>query len=167
MVWVLSRPMLVRCEVKLFLERMTADWDSLPPNMRKPLSWKEAVSLHQAAAMFLHFVNSLERWLGSASFEVAREKLRNQFFLGALDHELLLASETSVPPGDMRAVGMFRPVLLGGAGVLFDTGQFGQDHFGQCRGAGPKPAGRPRPRTGKQSCSGNAGADQGTAERRP
>eukprot|EP00435_Cladocopium_sp_Y103_P074177 s6_g47.t1 len=95
-------------EAKLFIERLCSDWDKLPSNMRKSLSLREAISLHQSCALFLHFLKLLEVSIPSSEFPAAKEKVFATFNLGVLDSDLITAGEKSVPPGDIKALGAFR-----------------------------------------------------------
>ena len=76
--------------------------------MRKSPSLREAVSLHQSCALFLHFLKILEVSLPSSEFPAAKEKLNASFLLGVLDADLITIGENAVPPGDIKAIGAFR-----------------------------------------------------------
>lgn len=80
--------------------------------MRKALPLKEAISLRQSCAMMVHFIQRLEVTIPSADFPAAKQRLMASFSLGVLDPELLSAAETSVPPGDLKAIGAFRPDVV-------------------------------------------------------
>ena len=95
-------------QVKLFVQRLCSDWDGLAAPMRKSLPFKDALSLHTACGMFWHYMDLLQSKAPASEFLAAREKLQSQFMLGVLDHELQMAAEGSVPPGDIQNVGPFR-----------------------------------------------------------
>ncbi|CAK9105767.1 Uncharacterized protein SCF082_LOCUS49288, partial [Durusdinium trenchii] len=98
-------------QVKLFIQRYCHDWDALTDGMKRQCTYKEAVSLHQVTGLFLHFLQTLETYLPSGQYPAAREKLTGMFLLGGLDAELQLQGETTVPPGDVRAIGAFRNLI--------------------------------------------------------
>lgn len=76
--------------------------------MRQSLSVKSSLSLHQACAIFLHFMSKLETAIPGADFSDAAPKLRSVFLMGGMDGDLLNAATTSVPPGDLKSIGAFR-----------------------------------------------------------
>ena len=103
---VLEHKIINNLKVTLFLERYCRDWDDLA--IKKPFTVKECYVLHSCCGMFLHFIGQLEISLPGSAFPAAREKRLSQFLMGGLDSELQCAAETSVPPGDLKAVGAFR-----------------------------------------------------------
>ncbi|CAK9045232.1 unnamed protein product [Durusdinium trenchii] len=88
--------------VKLFIQRLSSDWDQLPPGMKRAPSLKDANLLRHCCGLFLHFNAQLEKRLPSSDIAAAKEKLLNMFFLGGMDPELQLCAEQQVPPGDMK-----------------------------------------------------------------
>lgn len=92
----------------LFLERMLADHDGCAPQMRKPLTYRDALSKHQACGGFLHYLNVLQKIAPSGEFAAMESDLRNQFRFGYLDPDILHSLEATVPPGDAQMVGAFR-----------------------------------------------------------
>ena len=98
-----------RClKVTLVIDRLCCEWDQLPS--KKAFSYKDVLAIHQSASMFLHFVRVLKQTLPPE--RVRDDHLRDQFLLGGLDRELIVAAETFVPPADVKSVGMFRPGKL-------------------------------------------------------
>eukprot|EP00435_Cladocopium_sp_Y103_P026994 s4752_g6.t1 len=95
-------------EVLLFLKRICADWDSTNSKMRKALVPKDAQQLHLSCGMFLHFLGALQARAPSSEFEACKSKLMDAFMSRLIDPELIHAAETSVPPGDLTCVGVFR-----------------------------------------------------------
>ena len=79
--------------------------------MRKALTAKEVTTTHQHCAIVLSFLNTLQKTIPSSDAAAAKEKLTTHFFLGALDAELGLIAESTIPPGDLKSVGAFRPGL--------------------------------------------------------
>lgn len=96
----------------LFLSRVLANHDNTPPEMRKALSYKEGVQLHQCCGAMLHFLREFQRIAPSADFEDARASLLSQFSFGFLDPDLQHSMESSVPPGDVSSVGAFRTDVM-------------------------------------------------------
>lgn len=94
------------------MQRLCTDWDSLPSNLRKPVPVKDALPLHQACGMVLHFLEKLEVAIPSADYPAARDKVMGQFLLGTLDNDLQKAAEASVPPGDLQDIGVMRPAFF-------------------------------------------------------
>eukprot|EP00438_Fugacium_kawagutii_P023793 Skav228140 [mRNA] locus=scaffold2683:22736:26272:- [translate_table: standard] len=98
--------------VMLFVDRMIADHDNKPPQLRKPMSYREAVELHQACGGFQHFLTSLERIAPGSEFKGMQEELKQQFKYGYLDPDILHCLNTQVPPGDLKSVSAFRTDAL-------------------------------------------------------
>lgn len=103
--------------MSLFLDRICGSWDVLPKAQRKPLSFKDALPLHSATALFLHFMDMVERRAPASEFQKHKGKFFEAFRLGGLDGELQRLAETTVPPGDPLGVQMFR---LEGCGGLME-----------------------------------------------
>ncbi|CAK9102225.1 unnamed protein product [Durusdinium trenchii] len=95
----------------LLIDRICADYDAQPVGMRKALTAKEVTTTHQHCAIFLSFLNTLQKTIPSSDAAAAKEKLTTHFFLGALDAELGLIAESTIPPGDLKSVGAFRSIL--------------------------------------------------------
>lgn len=91
-------------KVLFLIERMCTDWDHQA--IKKAFNYKDALALHQSTAMFLHFLGRLKQ-VCPVSDEVV-DQLKSQFLLGGVDPELQVTAEQSVPPGDLKAVGVFR-----------------------------------------------------------
>ena len=90
------------------LQRLIGDHDNTAPQMRKPFSLKDATAVHQAGGCFLHFLSVLQRMAPTTLFREAEKSLRDQFSQGFMDGDLLHVITSSVPPGDIKAVGSFR-----------------------------------------------------------
>ncbi|CAK9036023.1 unnamed protein product [Durusdinium trenchii] len=97
--------------VDLFVSRILGDWDKTAAPLRKALAYKDAVALRQATGAFLHFVAVLQSSFPAKDFKDASDSLLAQFMEGFLDPDLIHAMSVQVPPGDIRAVGAFRPFL--------------------------------------------------------
>ena len=104
--------------MKLFIERYCHDWDQLAEGMKRHLTMKEAIVLHQQCALFCHFMGVFEKTYPRGQFPAARDKLRNVFLMGGMDGELQLQAETTVPPGDLQALGAFRTGLERSWGMM-------------------------------------------------
>ena len=90
------------------VHRLIADHDSTAEQMRKPFTFKDAMSLHQAGGCFLHFLAILKKMSPASSFDDARAKLEDQFMKGFMDADLLHVLSSSVPPADIKSIGSFR-----------------------------------------------------------
>ncbi|CAE7208396.1 cofG, partial [Symbiodinium sp. KB8] len=97
--------------VMLFWDRLRADHDNQPREMRKPVAFRDAWSLHKVTGGFLHFMAELKKSVSEADFERERENLMIHFMSGCLDPELGSALENSVPPGDLKSIGLLRDII--------------------------------------------------------
>ena len=102
--WTPSKP----DKALLFVKRVLADHDNTPPALRKPLSYRDALSKHQCCGGFLFYLRQLEKMAPSADFPAMKEELLSQFDVGYLDPDISHSLESCVPPGDIRSVGAFR-----------------------------------------------------------
>ena len=98
----------VRYEVMLFVSRIEADFDAMPPSLRKPCGFKDGFTKHQCCAAFLHFLQLLEKMSPPDLFKTASESLTQQFMKGFIDPDLCHAIENQVPPGDLHQISAFR-----------------------------------------------------------
>ena len=94
--------------MKLFVQRICADWDRSPPNLRKALVYKEALSVHTACGMYLYYMEAMQRRCPANSFASIKPKLHESFMAGLMDGELISSAENTVPPGDPCTVSAFR-----------------------------------------------------------
>lgn len=92
----------------LFVDRMIADHDNKPAQLRKAMTFREAVELHQACGGFLHFLDALEKLAPGSEFQTMQHELHQQFKYGYLDPDILHCLANQVPPGDVKSVGAFR-----------------------------------------------------------
>lgn len=92
----------------LFVDRIIADFDHTAQPLRKALSFRDALSKHQACGGFLHFLKALERIAPASDFQTMKDDLLRQFQYGYLDPDILHSLENQVPPGDIGAVSAFR-----------------------------------------------------------
>lgn len=97
------------CQVNLFLKRLIANFDNTPAPLRKGMSFKEGLYLHQCCGGFVHFLKEFEKLAPPDEFTQAAESLRNQFGFGYLDPDIYHCLETQVSPGLVRSVSAFRP----------------------------------------------------------
>ena len=93
----------------LFLHRSVANFDNTPAPMRKAMTYKEGLQVHQSCGAFVHFLEELESIAPPAEYQEAARALHSQFGFGYLDPDLLHCLESTVPPGDVRSVSAFRP----------------------------------------------------------
>ena len=59
--------------------------------------------------MYIHFMEMLRHMAPASEFPSMEGRLREKFMVGLLDHELKGQAERNVPPGDIKAMGAFRP----------------------------------------------------------
>ena len=93
------------------MERLIRDYDNTAPPMRQAVTYKLAVAKHQACGAFLHFLAILQKMSPPSLFEEAKASLEAQFTMGFLDPDLCHILDTQVPPGDIKALGAFRPKM--------------------------------------------------------
>lgn len=96
----------------MYLERIISDHDQTASGMRKALSFKEAVKVHQATGCFLYFLNKLKQICPEKDFPEFERGLKAQFMGGFLDVDLINTLEEQVPAAsDVSSVKAFRPKL--------------------------------------------------------
>ena len=112
-VWIFIGAFLTCCQVLLYLDRIVSDHDSVPEPLRKALTFKDAVRLHQAAGSFLYFLRELEKIAPSGQFPEMETTLRSQFSSKFLDGDLVHVLEDKLPAtSDLSSPCAFRPNLL-------------------------------------------------------
>ena len=96
----------------MYLERIISDHDQTAPGLRKALSLKEAVKVHQATGCFLYFLRKLKQISPEKDFPEFERALKAQFMGGYLDGDLISTLEEQVPAAaDISSVKAFRPKL--------------------------------------------------------
>ena len=98
------------------VSRMCSDWDASSDKLRKALGFRDALLLHTACGMYLHFMDQFQARCPAAEFPTLQPKLEEMFLAGCLDHELRQAAEHSVYPGDVSKIGSFKQL-----GFLFQS----------------------------------------------
>lgn len=107
--FVLNTIQLLQFKVSLYLERIISDHDQVAPGMRKALSFKDAVKIHQSAGCFLFFMQKLQQICPERDFQEYARGLRSQFMSGFLDADLITTLEDQVPAAaDIKNVKAFR-----------------------------------------------------------
>lgn len=101
----LQRPLF---QVDLLVTRLIGDFDKCAKSLRKAVTYKEALLVHQSAACFLHFMKQFEQMAPPTFFAESQENLMNQFHQGFLDPDLCHILTVQVPPGDIKSVTAFR-----------------------------------------------------------
>lgn len=96
------------CEANLFLDRLIHSHDSVTDSMRKALTYKDSVQLHQSCGIFVHFLGELSKMTPTETFNEASIELKRSFLSGFLDMDLQHCLQTQVPPGDCKQVAAFR-----------------------------------------------------------
>lgn len=71
---------------------------------------KETQQLHAVCGAYLHFKALLKSKLPATSFNEVAGKFEEQFRASFLDADLEHALQTSVPPGDLKAIGFCRSI---------------------------------------------------------
>ena len=105
-----------------------ADWDRLPPGMKKPWGYKEALVVHAACGGYITIMSALQASVPQADYEAHEAQIREQFNLSYLDADIIHLLETTVPPVNLSDVNFVRTVSRGGFYHLsFEN--FGPYHF--------------------------------------
>lgn len=94
--------------MKLFLQRLCADWDASPTALRKSYTYKDAIGVHQSCGMFIYYMEMLQRRSPASEFASMEAKFLEQFMMGVMDADLTTSAEKTVPPGDLTHIGIFR-----------------------------------------------------------
>ncbi|CAK9045245.1 unnamed protein product, partial [Durusdinium trenchii] len=76
-------------KVDLYLERLVSDHDSVPEQLRRAWSYKDAVKLHQATGAFLWCLDQLQKIAPASQFDDMKKSLRQSFFAKFLDLDLI------------------------------------------------------------------------------
>ena len=95
-------------QVHLVVDRLIADHDGKAEGLRKGINFRDALTLHQSAGCFLHFLKVLEKQAPSKIFQESKDHLINQFLSGFMDGDLTHVVASTVPPGDIKSVTSFR-----------------------------------------------------------
>ena len=105
--------------MNLYLQRLVIDHDSHPQQLRKPVSFKDAVKVHQACGAYLFFLAKIQQIAPENQFEAIRTDLFIQFKAGLLDPDLLHIVESQVPANaDIKAVSAFRLAVAKSTGDM-------------------------------------------------
>ncbi|CAK9106185.1 unnamed protein product, partial [Durusdinium trenchii] len=99
-------------DVKLFLQRLTGDWDRQPVELRKTWSLKDAQSLHGACGFFLHVMGELESQVARSDFDDCKDAILSQFMTGFSDPEIDHLLQTTVPPVELRDISFLKNVVV-------------------------------------------------------
>ncbi|CAK9066087.1 unnamed protein product [Durusdinium trenchii] len=97
--------------VDAFVTRLIGDFDKSAKSLRKAITFKEAVIIHQSTGCFLHFLKAFQQMAPASFFDESKENLLNQFNQGFLDPDLCHILTLQVPPGDIKSVAAFRPLV--------------------------------------------------------
>ena len=101
------------------MQRLVIDHDSHPQQLRKPVSFKDAVKVHQACGAYLFFLAKIQQIAPENQFEAIRTDLFIQFKAGLLDPDLLHIVESQVPANaDIKAVSAFRLAVAKSTGDM-------------------------------------------------
>ena len=99
-----------RGEVSLFLDRVINDHDQAAPGVKKALTYKEAVKVHQSCGGFLFFLQRFKQLCPEKDYTKFSDSLRSQFMSGFLDADLITTLEEQVPNAtEVSEVKAFRP----------------------------------------------------------
>ncbi|CAK9114864.1 Uncharacterized protein SCF082_LOCUS53189 [Durusdinium trenchii] len=94
--------------VDLFLRRVISDFEKAPDGLKKPLNFRDAVQKHQCCAAYIHFKSVLQSKCPEGHWSTLCAEMDEAFFNQFLDADLQAALSSSVPPGDIQAIGAFR-----------------------------------------------------------
>ena len=90
---------------------MAGDHDNTPAPLRKAVSFKDAIKVHQSCGVFLFLMAKLQSIAPEKEFEGMRNDLLNQFKCGLLDADLLHCVDQQVPANaELLSVGAMRRV---------------------------------------------------------
>ncbi|CAK9008254.1 FO synthase subunit 1 [Durusdinium trenchii] len=84
-------------KVSLFLDRVINDHDQAAPGVKKALTYKEAVKVHQSCGGFLFFLQRFKQLCPEKDYTKFSDSLRSQFMSGFLDADLITTLEEQVP----------------------------------------------------------------------
>lgn len=91
------------------MDRLIEDHDSTAEGLRKAISFKDAVKIHQAAGCFLFFLGKFQQLCPEKDFAEYHRGLKSQFMAGFLDADLVSTLEDQVPANaDISNVKAFR-----------------------------------------------------------
>ena len=93
----------------LFCDRLRGDWDRSPPDQRRLIATKDALTLHSVTGAFTHFRNRLKVHVPKADFDAVSPNLDSQFSSGFLDAELLHLIHSGAPMIELRDCSFLRP----------------------------------------------------------
>ena len=74
-----------------------SDHDSVPEQLRRAWSYKDAVKLHQATGAFLWCLDQLQKIAPASQFDDMKKSLRQSFFAKFLDLDLIHMLEEKLP----------------------------------------------------------------------
>lgn len=92
----------------LFCDRLSGDWDRCPPDQRRLIATKDALTLHSVTGAFTHFRNRLKAHVPKADFDAVSTSLDSQFLSGFLDAELLHLIHSAAPVIELRDCSFLR-----------------------------------------------------------
>ncbi|CAK9062220.1 unnamed protein product [Durusdinium trenchii] len=99
------------CLVKMFIERLKKDWDRLPPGLKKPWVFKDALQVHASCGGFITILETLRKNIPKADYDTAVTTLQEQFSLGYLDPDIVAFLENGVPPVQLAEVNFVRNIV--------------------------------------------------------
>lgn len=93
----------------LFTQRLIGDHDRAGQSLKKALTFKDAITLHQNCGAFLFFLAKLEEVAPAGQFKEMKEGLLAQFMSGHVDADLSHTLENFVPlNADPKGISVFR-----------------------------------------------------------
>ena len=90
------------------MDRLIHSHDSVTDTMRKALTFKDGMHLHQVCGAFVHFLGEMSKMTPTTIFQEASVELKQSFLSGFLDMDLQHCLQTQVPPGDCKGIAAFR-----------------------------------------------------------
>ena len=91
------------------MDRLIRGFDGVADNMRKAVTFKDALNLHQMCGGYIYFMAELSKMMPPALYAEAEQSLLKAFLDGFIDPDLSHCLSTQVPPGDLKGVAAFRP----------------------------------------------------------
>ncbi|CAK9062230.1 unnamed protein product, partial [Durusdinium trenchii] len=95
----------------MFIERLKKDWDRLPPGLKKPWAFKDALQVHASCGGFITILETLRKNIPKADYDTAVTTLQEQFSLGYLDPDIVAFLENGVPPVQLAEVNFVRNIV--------------------------------------------------------
>lgn len=95
--------------MKLYVQRLQLDHDNTAQQLRKAVSFKDALKVHQSCGAFIFFLSKLQELAPEKEFADMKAELTAQFNSGLLDADLQHCVDNQIPANaDLRNISAFR-----------------------------------------------------------